>query len=138
MLAAPESLPDLRADAPPVLLVHGDADTMIPIQALFAATGALGRAGVLVQWHISTRRRPFHRSQGLSLGGSFLAMAVRGRLRRPQGDVCCPSAESCGIGIVAANWSRVRPGVVLAFGGFPVMSGRLSEEVGSSEEQSRC
>jgi phospholipase/carboxylesterase len=90
MLAAPETLPDLHADAPPVLLVHGDADTMIPVEALFAATGMLGRAGVLVQWHISAGVPHSIDPQGLSLGGSFLAMAIRGRLRRPPGDVCCP------------------------------------------------
>jgi phospholipase/carboxylesterase len=89
MLAAPETLPDLRAEAPPVLLVHGDADTMIPVEALFAATVVLGRAGVLVQWHISAGVPHSIDPQGLSLGGGFLAMAVRGKLRRPPGDVCC-------------------------------------------------
>jgi phospholipase/carboxylesterase len=90
MLAAPEAMPDLRGDAPPVLLVHGDADTMIPVEALFAATGVLGRAGVLVQWHISAGIAHSIDPHGLSLGGGFLAMAVRGRLRRPSGNVCCP------------------------------------------------
>jgi phospholipase/carboxylesterase len=90
MLAAPETLPDLKSSAPPVLLIHGDADTMIPVEALFAATGVLGRAGVLVQWHVSAGVPHSIDVQGLSLGGSFLAMATRGRLRRPPGDVCCP------------------------------------------------
>ena len=90
MLAAPETLPDLRSDASPVLLAHGDADTMIPFQALFAAATALGRAGVPVQWHVSAGVPHSIDPEGLLLGGTFLAMAVRGKLRRSSGDVCCP------------------------------------------------
>ena len=92
MLAAPETLPDLRAGAPPVLLVHGDADTMIPFQALFAAATELGRAGVAVQWHVSLGVPHSIDPEGLSLGGTFLAMAMRGTLRRPAGEICCPVA----------------------------------------------
>src|SRR5689334_16688868 len=40
---------------PPILLVHGDADQMIPAQFLFASATALGRAGAAVQWHVSPR-----------------------------------------------------------------------------------
>jgi len=90
MLAAPESMPDVRTSATPVLLVHGDADTMIPVQALFAAATTLGRAGVPVQWHVATGVPHSIDPDGLSLGGSFLAMAIRGTLRRPSGEVCCP------------------------------------------------
>ena len=49
--------PEHYPDAPPVLLVHGDADPMIPADYLFASSGALGRAGVAVQWHYR-RTRP--------------------------------------------------------------------------------
>ena len=89
MLAAPEELPDVRSNAPPVLLVHGDADTMIPVQAMFAAATALGRAGVPVQWHMSSGTPHSIDPDGLTLGGSFLSMAVRGTLRPATGDVCC-------------------------------------------------
>lgn len=90
MLAAPEALPELRTDGPPVLLVHGDADTMIPFQAMFAAATALGRAGLPVQWHVSSGVPHSIDPEGLVLGGAFLAMAVRGTLRRPSGEICCP------------------------------------------------
>jgi phospholipase/carboxylesterase len=90
MLAAPETLPDVGTAGPPVLLVHGDADTMIPVQALFAAAIALGRAGVAVQWHVAAGVPHSIDPEGLLLGGKFLAMALRGRLRRPPGDICCP------------------------------------------------
>jgi phospholipase/carboxylesterase len=89
MLAAPEALPELDSDAPPILLVHGDADTVIPVQALFAAAGALGRAGALLQWHISKGMGHSIDPDGLRLGATLLAMAVRGSLRRPPGAVCC-------------------------------------------------
>jgi phospholipase/carboxylesterase len=90
MLAAPESLPEFRSGGPPVLLVHGDADTMIPFQALFAAATALGRAGLTVQWHVSAGVPHSIDPEGLLLGGNFLAMAVRGVLRRPAAEICCP------------------------------------------------
>jgi phospholipase/carboxylesterase len=89
MLAAPEALPELGSDAPPILLVHGDADTVIPVQALFAAAGALGRAGALLQWHVSRGMGHSIDPDGLRLGAILLAMAVRGALRRPPGAVCC-------------------------------------------------
>ncbi len=45
--------PVLGEDAPPILLVHGSADPMIPATALFASAGMLGEAGAAVQWHVS-------------------------------------------------------------------------------------
>jgi phospholipase/carboxylesterase len=90
MLAAPESLPELRSAAPPVLLVHGEADTMIPVQAVFAAATALGRAGVPVQWHVSFGVPHSIDPEGLRLGGTFLSMAVRGTLRPGIGEISCP------------------------------------------------
>ncbi|HLY07045.1 MAG TPA: phospholipase [Rhizomicrobium sp.] len=90
MLAAPEALPDVRSNAPPVLLVHGEADTMIPVQALFAAAIALGRAGVPVQWHVSLGIPHSIDPAGLDLGGTFLSMAVRGLIRPAAGNACCP------------------------------------------------
>ena len=89
MLAATDSLPAMGADSPPILLVHGDADTMIPVEAMFAAAGSLGRAGALVQWHISGGMGHSIDPDGLRLGGTFLAMALRGSLKRPSGQVSC-------------------------------------------------
>lgn len=89
MLAAPETMPGVREGAPPVLLVHGEADTMIPVQALFAAATVLGQAGVPVQWHVSLGVAHAIDPEGLALGGTFLSMAVRGRLRPMAGEVSC-------------------------------------------------
>src|SRR5882724_9177820 len=45
-------LPQVRA-RPPILLVHGDADELIPAQALFHSTQALAALEVPVEWHMS-------------------------------------------------------------------------------------
>ena len=54
-------------DAPPILLVHGDADPMIPIGALFASAATLGRAGA--------------GGPGRHLSGSGSAVSVRASRR---------------------------------------------------------
>src|SRR3989440_6394386 len=53
--------PDLKPEAlaaeiksrPPVLLVHGDSDDLIPPQAMFQASSGLASLGVGVEWHLS-------------------------------------------------------------------------------------
>jgi phospholipase/carboxylesterase len=79
----------LAADAPPILLVHGDADPMIPAERMLAAAGALGRAGASVQWHLSAGLAHSIDETGLALGGTFLAMAFRGMLARPAAEISC-------------------------------------------------
>jgi phospholipase/carboxylesterase len=81
--------PTLGADAPPILLVHGDADPMIPADALFMTATALGRAGAAVQWHLSPGVGHSIDETGLALGGIFLAMAFRGLLARGAGEIAC-------------------------------------------------
>ncbi len=60
---------------PPVLLVHGDSDDLIPVQALFAATQGLAALGVPVEWHISPGLGHGIDPEGLRHGGEFLARA---------------------------------------------------------------
>jgi phospholipase/carboxylesterase len=88
MLAGAELMEKLGPDTPPVLLVHGDQDPMIPVSALFASATALGRAGACVQWHISSGIGHSIDQDGLVLGGEFLAMAFQERLART-GEVNC-------------------------------------------------
>jgi phospholipase/carboxylesterase len=92
MFAAAENPPALGADTPPILLIHGDADPMIPIDALFVSAGALGRAGATVQWHVSSGIGHSIDEQGLAIGGAFLAQAFHGRLRRDALSVACAIA----------------------------------------------
>ena len=90
MFAAADNPPGLGPDTPPVLLVHGDADSMIPVEAMFVSAAALGRAGAAVQWHVASGIGHSIDEQGLALGGSFLAMALRGMLRRAAPIIACP------------------------------------------------
>lgn len=79
-LPGAERLPDEIVGRPPVLLVHGDADDMIPVQALHAAANGLGAAGVAVRWHVSHGVGHGIAPDGLELAGKFLADAFAGKL----------------------------------------------------------
>jgi phospholipase/carboxylesterase len=58
---------------PPVLLVHGDQDPLIPAQALFQATQGLAALGVSAEWHLSAGVGHNIDGEGLRHGGEFLA-----------------------------------------------------------------
>ena len=58
---------------PPVLLVHGDRDDLIPPQALFHAASGLAALGVPVEWHMSYGIGHGIDQDGLRHGGEFLA-----------------------------------------------------------------
>jgi phospholipase/carboxylesterase len=78
ILALPQELdPDRFAaeikSRPPVLLVHGDQDPLIPVQALFQAAQGLAALDVPTEWHISTGVGHGIDQEGLRQGGEFLA-----------------------------------------------------------------
>ena len=60
---------------PPIFLLHGDADDVVPVQALDAAVQGLQAAGIPVRW--SVRRGLPHGIDpaGLADGAAFLAQA---------------------------------------------------------------
>ena len=64
---------------PPVLLIHGDQDDLIPPQALFLASNELGALGVSVEWHLSHGIGHGIDQEGLRHGGEFLARRFAGR-----------------------------------------------------------
>ena len=68
--------PQIRA-RPPVLLVHGDSDDLIPVDGLFHATQALAALDVPVEWHISAGLGHGIDGEGLRHGGEFLARRLR-------------------------------------------------------------
>jgi phospholipase/carboxylesterase len=71
--ADPEAVAaDIRA-RPPVLLVHGDRDDLIPPQALFHAAQGLAALGVPAEWHLSAGIGHGIDAEGLRHGGEFLA-----------------------------------------------------------------
>jgi phospholipase/carboxylesterase len=64
---------------PPVLLVHGDRDDLIPPQALFLAAQALGALEIPTEWHLSQGIGHGIDGEGLRHGGEFLARRFKGR-----------------------------------------------------------
>ncbi len=89
LLARGAELEPLPPDTPPILLVHGDADQMIPAQAMLASAMMLAGAGATVQWHIAAGLGHGIDPVGLDMGGAFLAAAFRGLLRRREPEICC-------------------------------------------------
>jgi phospholipase/carboxylesterase len=71
--AAPDAVAAEIKSRPPVLLVHGDRDELIPPQALFQATQALSALEVPAEWHISDGVGHGIDQEGLRHGGEFLA-----------------------------------------------------------------
>ncbi len=79
----------VNAAKPPILLTHGDGDTVIPAQAMLMAAMQLGAAGAAVQWHLTPGMGHGIDPEGLAMAGEFLALAFAGRLRQ-SGEISCP------------------------------------------------
>jgi len=89
LLAGGTAPAQLGPDTPPILLVHGDADPMIPVEAMLASAMTLGAAGAAVQWHITPSLGHGIDPTGVELGGWFLTAALHGRLKRPAPEISC-------------------------------------------------
>jgi phospholipase/carboxylesterase len=77
LLIGPEHLAaELASPPPPVLLVHGDADPVVPFEALAAAREGLAAAGVACEWHASAGLGHGIDEAGLLHGARFLAAAL--------------------------------------------------------------
>jgi len=72
MLAGPERLAAEVRSRPPILLVHGDADDVIPIEALHATREGLAAAGLANEWHVRPGLGHGIDEAGLELGAAFL------------------------------------------------------------------
>ena len=86
MLVGPERLSeatarDGRGAPPPILLVHGDQDPLIPVEAMFMAAEDLAGASIPTQWHLSSGVGHGIDAGGLRHGGEFLAKAFSARKR---------------------------------------------------------
>ena len=77
-LLGAEHLPAEVASRPPVFLIHGDADEIVPVQALPAAVQGLQAAAVPVQWMIRPGVGHGIDPEGLAHGAAFLAAAFGG------------------------------------------------------------
>ena len=84
LVLPPNASPDVVAkeivSRPPVLLIHGDRDDLIPVQALTHAREGLAAFGVPVEWHVSHGIGHGIDAEGLRQGGEFLSK----RLREPR------------------------------------------------------
>src|SRR5689334_879166 len=69
----PESFAAEIRSRPPILLIHGDGDQLIPVQALLHAAQSLAALEVPVEWHISAGIGHGIDQEGLRQGGEFLA-----------------------------------------------------------------
>ena len=74
-LLAPEKLADEAVSKPPMLLVHGDADQVVPVQALHAAVAGLQAVEIPVQWSVRPGLPHGIDPEGIAAGAAFLAQA---------------------------------------------------------------
>ncbi len=72
LLADPEALKRGPVEKPPVFLIHGDRDDLIPVAAIFSAAAGLAEAEIPVEWHISQGIPHGIGPDGLELGLKFL------------------------------------------------------------------
>ncbi|MFC3691130.1 alpha/beta hydrolase [Chenggangzhangella methanolivorans] len=79
MLVSPEALKEEATCRPPILLIHGERDDVIPVDALFAATDGLAAAEIPVEWHLSPGLGHGIDGEGLRQGAAFVASALKPR-----------------------------------------------------------
>jgi phospholipase/carboxylesterase len=72
-------LKDEMRTKPPVMLIHGDQDDVLPLPMMFEAAHALSEAGHGAQWHISMGVPHSIGEDGLRLGEHFLRAGFTGR-----------------------------------------------------------
>jgi phospholipase/carboxylesterase len=77
LLPGPEFLTAETRQHPPILLVHGDVDPLIPSVALYAAARLLGDAGFPVEWHVRPGLAHGIDQEGLDLGAGFIKRVLR-------------------------------------------------------------
>ena len=78
MLTGGHKLSHLPITRPPVLLVHGSADPVVPVAALHAAKTELEHLGIDVTAHVSPGVGHSVDPVGLKMGGNFVTKALLG------------------------------------------------------------
>jgi len=79
VLAGMDALKDEMRSRPPVLLVHGDADELIPVQLMDRTATALKACGVPVESHVSRGVGHGIDQAGLQLCARFLLRVLGGK-----------------------------------------------------------
>jgi phospholipase/carboxylesterase len=77
VLVGARTLKEEMRSKPPIVLVHGDRDPMIPAAAMFESAEALAASGHGAMWHVSYGVPHSIGPDGLELGGAFLAMQLK-------------------------------------------------------------
>ncbi len=78
-LAGPERLKDEMTAKPPILLIHGDRDDVLPVGMTLMAAQGLAAAGHGAEFHISPGIPHSIGPDGLELGGRFIKQAFEGK-----------------------------------------------------------
>ena len=79
-LAGPERLAQEMTAKPPILLIHGDQDDVLPVGMTLMAAQGLCAAGHGAEFHISQGISHSIGPDGLELGRAFIANALSGKL----------------------------------------------------------
>ena len=78
LLAGPEHLNEIKA-RPPILLIHGEADELIPVGALHVAREQLAKEDLRVEWHVRPGLGHGIDAEGQWMAAHFIASALQGR-----------------------------------------------------------
>ena len=71
LIGATELATEARSK-PPVMLVHGDADNVVPVEAMFLAVEGLAAAGIPVRWLLRPGLPHSIDPEGIAAGAQFL------------------------------------------------------------------
>jgi phospholipase/carboxylesterase len=82
-LLGADALPAEAVSRPPVFLIHGDADEVVPVQALFSAVQGLQAAAVPVRMQVRPGLPHAIDPDSLRHGAAFLATAFADAARSP-------------------------------------------------------
>ena len=76
-LLGAEELPQEARSRPPVMLIHGDLDDVVPVDAMFMAVEGLQTAEIPVEWIVRPGLPHSIDPEGIDAGGRFLANMLR-------------------------------------------------------------
>ena len=77
VIAGPEHLGSGIKGRPPIQLIHGEQDDLIPVEAMMLTREALAAQGFPVEWHVRPGIGHGIDAEGLRLAGAFLAEKLR-------------------------------------------------------------
>jgi phospholipase/carboxylesterase len=77
LLAGAEHLGEIKV-RPPVLLIHGEVDDLIPADALHMAREQLAQAGLAVEWHVRPGLGHGIDPEGQLIAAQFMTQVLRG------------------------------------------------------------